>query len=56
MNPKHIVEYWGTVNAARKALGVTDKAVYQWVAAGKVPKMRQYQVALLTKGKLKADK
>jgi len=56
MDPKTIVEHWGSVEAARKELGVTNKAIYQWLAAGKVPKMRQYQIALLTRGKFKVVK
>lgn len=53
MDPNKVVEHWGSVNAAAEALGVTDKAIYQWITAKRVPRLRQFQIAALTKGKVK---
>jgi|DEB0MinimDraft_10_1074344.scaffolds.fasta_scaffold134013_1 hypothetical protein len=55
MTYKQLIRHYGTQVNAAKAIGVTKGAVCQWQHTG-VPILRQYQVELLTNGKLKADK
>jgi len=53
MHPNKLIEHWGTVKAAAKAIGVTPGAIYQWIDAGRVPKLRAFQIQVLmsaTKG------
>ena len=56
MKPEEIVSYYGTQVKAAAALGVDQSSISNWCTAGKVPLVRQYQVQLATRGKLKADK
>ena len=51
MDPNKLVSVWGSVKAAADAIGVTDKAVYQWISAGRVPKLRVYQIRALIEKK-----
>ena len=53
MDKKTAVEYYGSATALARALGVTDGAVSQWEA---VPILRQYQLEVLTQGKLRAER
>lgn len=48
-----VIDYFGGVGSAAKALGITSNAVSQWDDA--VPLLRQYQIERVTSGKLKAD-
>lgn len=49
----------GRVAGARRriaeALGVTEPAVAQWIEAGEIPELRQYQIERATEGALIAD-
>ena len=54
MNPNKLVEYWGSVKEAAKALNVTPGAVYQWIDAGRIPPLRQFQAQWLMEGKGKS--
>lgn len=53
MKLSEAVAHFGTEAAMARKLGIKPQAVYQW--DGKVPMGRQYQIQLMTKGKLKAD-
>jgi predicted transcriptional regulator len=55
MTYKQLIKHYGTQVSAAKALGVTKAAVCQWQHTG-VPALRQFQVELLTGGKLRADR
>lgn len=55
MNPKDVVEYFGSQTAAAKALGTFQPEVSRWVKMGYVPRLRQYQIEKLTRGKLKVS-
>lgn len=55
MTPADLLARWKTQLAVAVALGVSQAAVAQWVQAGKVPMRRQFQVQILTRGKLRAD-
>lgn len=52
MTKSQAIQYFGSISALAKALGVTYEAVRQW---GQVPELRQYQIESITSGKLKAD-
>lgn len=53
MKTKEAVEYFGTQQAVADALGIEQPAISLW---GEIPPpLRQLQLEILTKGKLKAD-
>lgn len=39
-----------------RLLGISRSSVNEWFKKGKIPLMRQYQIEVLTNGKLKADR
>ena len=47
MDPRKVVKHWGGVEATAAALGVTRQAVYNWLHAKSVPKLRVYQIRAL---------
>lgn len=53
MNKKEAVGYYGSAHALARALGVTDGAVSQWET---IPILRQFQLEVLTQGKLMAER
>lgn len=53
MKLSEAIAHFGTEAEMARKLGIKPQAVYQW--DGKVPMARQYQIQLMTKGKLKAD-
>lgn len=53
MKLSEAVAHFGTEAEMARKLGIKPQAVYQW--GDKVPMRRQYQIQLMTKGKLKAD-
>ena len=55
MTPKEVIAYFGNQNRTAIQLEISREAVRKWVANDAVPKLRQYQIEKLTKGKLKAD-
>ena len=52
MKTASAVEVFGSVRALAAALGITVQAVYAW--GGQVPASREYQIQVITNGKLKA--
>ena len=53
MQTKDVIAHFGDQVKAAAALGITPSAISQW---GEVPPMvRQYQIQVITKGKLKAS-
>lgn len=54
MKTKDVIEHFGSVRSVADALGIKAvQSVYDW---GDAPPLgRQYQIQLLTKGKLKAN-
>lgn len=56
MTPQAVIAHFGTQQAAGSALGVSQGAIAQWVAAGRVPALRQWQIQLATGGALQADR
>ncbi|RCN55775.1 Cro/CI family transcriptional regulator [Acidiferrobacter thiooxydans] len=53
MRTKDAIKQFRTAVALARALGCTPQAIYQW--GERVPKLRAYQIELLTKGQLKVD-
>ncbi|RJG10949.1 Cro/Cl family transcriptional regulator [Pseudomonas cavernicola] len=53
MKTKDAAEFFGSRSKLAKALGVFPSAVSQW--GDEVPLVRQYQIQVLSKGRLKAD-
>lgn len=54
MKKQDVINHFGSVKAVADALGITVQSVYEWPED--IPLGRQYQIELLTKGKLKAAK
>lgn len=50
-----IAHYGGNASALARALGIDQSSIYSW-KDGEIPIGRQYQLELLTKGALKADR
>lgn len=50
------LQHFGGIPKLARALGVAPASVYDWLNAGSVPEVRQYQIELATRGALKADK
>ena len=53
MNKQTAVDYFGSARALAKALDISEGAVSQWES---IPILRQYQLEVLTGGKLQADR
>jgi len=50
------IEFFGRPVDLARACGVTRQAVNVWLRDGELPPLRQAQIQLITKNKLKADK
>ena len=55
MTPQQAIDHFGTQGALADALGISQPAVAQWVAEGRIPDGRQAQLQIITAGKLKAE-
>lgn len=55
MSPADVISHFGTQVNVASALGITQPTVSEWVQNGYVPLGRQYEIQVLTGGKLKAD-
>jgi hypothetical protein len=55
MSPEQVIAHYGTQAAVCRALGIKQPSVFEWVANGRIPRLRQYQIQLETRGKLLAD-
>jgi hypothetical protein len=53
MTTEDAVKFYGTPVKLAEALGLTPEAIYQWPE--KPPILRQYQLEVLTKRKLRAE-
>ena len=53
MTKKEAVNFFGSQASLARSLGIYKTAVANW--KGSVPNLRQYQIEVITKGKLKAD-
>ena len=53
MKKQDVIEYYGTMAAAARALGVKRQAVHQW--PDEVPLGRAYQLQVITNGELRVQ-
>ena len=56
MDPRAVIDHFGSLPKAAAALGVSRAAIYQWLEAGLVPELRAYQIQVITDGALQADR
>ena len=56
MTLDNLLAHFKTKTAIAKALDISPQAVQQWFDAKKIPSTRQFQIQIVTKGKLKAEK
>lgn len=54
MDLDKVIDHFGNVANLSNQLGISTQAIYDW--KGKVPDLRQWQIEVLTNGKLKADR
>jgi ribosomal protein S16 len=55
MKIEEVIEYYGGIAPTARALNIKYQAVQQWVNKGAVPESRQWQLQVITEGKLKVD-
>lgn len=55
MTPREVIDFYGTQKHAAAAIGISQASVSEWVSNGYVPLGRQYELQVLTGGRLKAD-
>ena len=55
MDPRAAIDWAGSQAELARKLDVSPAAVSQWVADGRIPKMRAYQIQVVSKGAVKAD-
>jgi transcriptional repressor of cell division inhibition gene dicB len=48
-----VLSHFGNQNKLAKALGISKQAVNSW--AGKIPKLRAFEIEKITSGKIKAS-
>ena len=60
MTPQQVIKFYGGKNESvlltAIEMAVSPQAVYKWLKTGKVPRLRQYDIEGMTRGKLRADK
>lgn len=52
MTPAAVIAHFGTQDRTARALGIQQSSVADWVATGRVPILRQYQIQVITAGAL----
>ena len=55
MEPKAAIEWAGSQAELARRLGIRRASVSQWVAAGRVPEPRAYQIQVISKGAVVVD-
>jgi len=55
MNIDLISKHFGGDIAMARAIGVTVGAISQWRTAGSIPRLRQYQIEVITAGLFQAS-
>ena len=56
MTPEIVLEHFKTKAEIARSIDITPQAVQQWFDSGRIPFGRQFQIQVITKGKLKATK
>lgn len=54
MNIQDLISHFGSQAAIAKALGTSDQVVSAWKSKNRIPLGRQYEIQILTAGKLRA--
>jgi predicted transcriptional regulator len=55
MTPNEVLAHFESQSDIADTLGITRQSVSDWFTSGVVPELRQFQLELITRGKLKAD-
>jgi DNA-binding transcriptional regulator YdaS (Cro superfamily) len=55
MDPRAAIEWAGSQAELARRLGIRRASVSLWVAAGRVPEPRAYQIQVISKGAVKVD-
>jgi DNA-binding transcriptional regulator YdaS (Cro superfamily) len=55
MTPTEACTFFNSQSDLARAVGVTSQAVNKWIAQGRIPLGRQFQIQVLTRGKLRAS-
>ena len=56
MTPDDLLKFFGTKAEIARALGIKLTSVCEWFDNDFIPELRQYQVELVSKGRLRSDK
>lgn len=56
MTPQQAISHFGSQSKLAAALGLKQPSIAGWVTEGKIPEPRQYQIEIVSGGKLKADR
>ena len=56
MDIQDLLEHFGSQHDIAKALGVSAQVVSAWKVKNRIPLGRQYEIQVLTGGKLQADR
>jgi len=55
MNTQDLKNHFGTLTAAARAIGTSIQVVSAWNTKNRIPPGRQFEIQILTGGKLQAD-
>ena len=55
MNMQDLISHFGSQTAVARALGTSVQVVSAWKTKNRIPLGRQYEIQILTAGKLRAD-
>lgn len=55
MTPEEAREFFGTQANIARVLGIGSPSVCEWFEKGFIPEVRQYQLQIASRGKLKAN-
>ena len=56
MTPSEVVAHFGSVRRVTETLGITQQAFSNWQRRGYIPLGRQYELQILTGGRLVAER
>lgn len=56
MTPIDAIAFYGSQHKLARALKISQPAIAKWVRIGHIPPVRQYQIQVVSRGKLLADK
>lgn len=56
MTPQQVIDHYGTVASAARAINIKGPSFYGWMKDGRIPIDRQCQYEVVSGGKLIADR